>query len=125
MYLTVIYHPPSSSRPLDALFIHTPLRLFLASLFLLELPNLIFITLGWIYPVPGHPERNLGLKEWEAAGFIAVTNVIALVEVAAARDIVWTVAGMWAMLTLLLKRPKPGPVFVSHLPKFLETLRRD
>ncbi|KZV96022.1 hypothetical protein EXIGLDRAFT_609774 [Exidia glandulosa HHB12029] len=87
---------PTSSRPLDALFIHAPIRLFLIMPLTLMLWESLFITMkhSWTITIP---EDERDRYHWEGVAVVASTSVVGLLVVAARGDIVWTVG---AMLTL-------------------------
>jgi hypothetical protein len=109
--LTLLTHPPTSTRPIDTLAIHIPLRLFLVITLLVDLPQSLFITLGWTYPLE-HPNRYANYQ-WEAFGVIMGTNLLGLIIVILNTDVVWAAGGVWCMLAEIARRPKPAPVFIS------------
>jgi len=107
----LIYHTPVAARPLDTLFIHVPLRLFL----LLPLNQLfwqsLFVTLGWYWKL-GEPDRY---DNYAWPGFIVVftANILALVVVCLRHDIVWCVGAAWLDAALWSKRPKSVEVYAT------------
>ncbi|KAG9000648.1 hypothetical protein FRB90_011774 [Tulasnella sp. 427] len=111
---TLIWYPPSVSRPMDFIAIHVPIRLWLLILLLSSLPQSIFITLDWVFS-PDHPEVDYDRRSWEALGFILGTNAVGLLWVLIKRDLIWTIGGVWTMLALMSKRPKGVPVFTATI----------
>jgi len=111
---SLIWYPINSSRPMDALAIHAPMRLFLVAAFLASLPPSIFITLDWVFS-PDHPEVDYNKHSWEAFAFIVGFNALGIVWVLVKRDVIVTIAGMWIQLALMSKRPKPVPVFAATI----------
>jgi len=111
---TLLWYPIESHRPMDALAIHAPMRLFLLAVFLASLPQSIFITLNWVYS-PDHPELDYNKRSWEAFGFILGTNFFGVLWVLFMRDAVWAAGGVWVMIALMSKRPKPVPVFAATI----------
>lgn len=116
IHITLYLHPVASTRPLDTLFIHAPLRLLLISIFLQAFPQVLFITLGWHYNLV-KDESDFDKWSWQAVAFIVSFNAAGLVEVAWRLDFVWAVGGMWIVLGQLTQRPKAANVFVrTSLP---------
>ncbi|KAG9047926.1 hypothetical protein FS837_001182 [Tulasnella sp. UAMH 9824] len=111
---SLIWYPPTASRPADFLAIHLPLRLWLLILLLSSLPQSIFITLDWVFS-PDHPEVDYDHRSWEAFAFIVGVNALGLVWVFIKRDLVWTIGGVWVMVALMSKRPKGVPVFTATI----------
>ncbi|KAG8950112.1 hypothetical protein FRC04_007966 [Tulasnella sp. 424] len=111
---TLIWHPPTASRPADFIAIHLPIRLWLIILLLSSLPQSIFITLDWVFS-PDHPEVDYDNRSWQALAFILGTNALGLIWVLMKRDLVWTVGGVWVMVALMSKRPKGVPVFTATI----------
>lgn len=111
----LVYHPPSSDRPLDTALIHAPLRFFLALPLNVLFTYSLFLTLGmWFKPAePGTPVHYSAWHAW--AGFVAVfsTNLLATLVIFLRQDVVWCVAATWLCISLWAETPKPSPVFVT------------
>jgi len=109
----LIYHTPTHSRPLDTLFIHVPVRLFLLLPLNLLFWQSLFITLG-MYWKAGEPDRY---NAYGMEGFIVilVSNIIALIAVCLHTDIVWCVASVWINSAIWTQRPKAVPVFATSI----------
>lgn len=60
-----------------------------------------------------HSPQYYAEYQWQAVAFILSFNIVGLIEVALRQDIIWAIAGTWVMVGILVKRPKPMPVFVS------------
>ncbi|KAG0698943.1 hypothetical protein DFH29DRAFT_983708 [Suillus ampliporus] len=107
----LIYHPPTSSRPLDMALIHAPLRFFLILPLSLLFPYSLFITLGLFYS-PGHPD-HYGRFAWPGFGVTFGANLIGLVVILMHCDIVWAVAATWICASIWSATPKPAPVYIT------------
>lgn len=107
----LIYHPPTSSHPLDMALIHAPLRFFLVLPLSLLFSYSLFITLG-LYYSPGHPEQY-GRFAWPGFGATFGANLIGLVVVLMRCDIVWAVAATWICASIWSASPKPAPVYIT------------
>ncbi|KAG1840247.1 hypothetical protein F4604DRAFT_1833196 [Suillus subluteus] len=107
----LIYHPPTSSRPLDMALIHAPLRFFLVLPLSLLFSYSLFITLGLSYS-PGHPE-HYDRFAWPGFGVTFGANLIGLVVILMRCDIVWAVAATWICASIWSARPKPAPVYIT------------
>lgn len=111
VHITLYLYPAASSRPLDIAFIHAPLRLLLVLTFLQDLPQVLFIVLGWHYNLVKE-EQEYDKYAWQAVAFIVSFNLAALVEVAWRLDFVWTVGATWLLIGQLVQKPKAASVFV-------------
>jgi len=120
--ITLIPYPPTLSRPIDALFIHAPITLLLAILFLLDWLSCGFIALGWIIEEKG----KMGKWTWQAVGGVAGVNFVAAIWEMVQRSYLMAGASIYLLLTLLLSSPRTTPTLPSTaLPKptpFLVTI---
>ncbi|KIJ25295.1 hypothetical protein M422DRAFT_72208 [Sphaerobolus stellatus SS14] len=107
--LLLIYHPPSRERPLDTLFIHAPMRLFLLLSATLLLPMSIFIMTGKTWD-PIHADHRYSDYQWEGLAVILITNAVGWIIVILCRDIFWCIGAMWINICILAEQPKSFPV---------------
>ncbi|KIY49769.1 hypothetical protein FISHEDRAFT_40483 [Fistulina hepatica ATCC 64428] len=114
----LIYHPPTSERPLDMALIHAPLRFFMLLPLAIMFPYSLFIYLG-LYAPPdggsGTPQPDSDKYAWPGFGVIITVNVLALAVVILRRDIVWCVASTWLNISMWTRRPKPAAVNVTSI----------
>ncbi|KAG8986080.1 hypothetical protein FRB93_005514 [Tulasnella sp. JGI-2019a] len=110
--ISLFWFPTHANHPLDTLFIHVPIRLFLLLFLLSVLPQNIFIALDWVYS-PDHPERDYDTRATQ--GFIAVmiVHVLGLLWVLFRRDLFWTIGGVYVCLATMGKRPKPAMIYAA------------
>lgn len=80
-------------------FVHAPMRLFLAVLFLVDWLDNGFIVLGWENRDPATYARY----SWQAVGLVVACNAVGLLWVFFTRDAIWTVAAPFLQLALFLK----------------------
>lgn len=52
-------------------------------------------------------------KQWEAFAFIVSMHAAGVLWVFFRRDLTVTIGGLWIVLSIMLRRPKAAPVFVS------------
>ncbi|KAI0058329.1 hypothetical protein BV25DRAFT_1967716 [Artomyces pyxidatus] len=109
----IVYHPPTSKRPLDIAFIHAPLRLFLILPLALLFPNSLFITLGHAWD-PAHPD-HYDHHQWEGFGVVLGVNLVGLLVIATRRDIVWCVGATWICVAIWATKLKPGSVYITAI----------
>ncbi|KAI0371260.1 hypothetical protein BV20DRAFT_965436, partial [Pilatotrama ljubarskyi] len=125
----LIYHAPTSKRPLDIAFIHAPVRAFLLLPFGVMFAYSLFVTLGLTWS-PGEPQ-HYARGQWPGFAVVAGVNIIGtflcpsnhrrrmiypcagLLVIILRRDIVWCVAATWICASIWSEKPKPFPVFVS------------
>ncbi|RDB23775.1 hypothetical protein Hypma_009399 [Hypsizygus marmoreus] len=110
----LVYHPPTSERPVDTALIHAPLRFFLALPLGIIFPYCLFVTLGLSF-TPTHPGAPVHYSSWHAwSGFAVVmsTNLLALIVILLRRDIVWCIAATWLCVSIWTETPKPAPVYI-------------
>lgn len=112
IHITLYMYPSDRTRPFDIVFIHAPLRLLLVFTFLQILPQTLFVVLGWY---SDNQKQNYDAFSWRAVAFIVSFNVAGLVQVAAQKDIVWTVAGIWIETAQFIHKPKPSNVSAANL----------
>ncbi|RSH83643.1 hypothetical protein EHS25_005547 [Saitozyma podzolica] len=72
IHATLRFYPLTLKRPMDALFIHAPMVLLLATLFELEWLHNGFIALGWVIK----DEYRWGKWTWQAVGSVGAVNVV-------------------------------------------------
>lgn len=111
VHITLYLYPAASTRPLDTAFIHAPLRLLLILTFIQDLPQVLFIVLGWYFNLV-KDEYKYDKWAWQAVAFIVSFNIVGLIEVAWRLDFVWTVGATWILIGQLTQRPKAASVFV-------------
>ncbi|TFY56746.1 hypothetical protein EVG20_g8807 [Dentipellis fragilis] len=109
----LIYHPPTSKRPLDHLFIHVPIRLFLILPLSLLFPYSLFVTLGLAWD-PAHPD-HYDKHQWASFGVILGVNILALLFIVIRHDVTWAVGATWICVSLWAQRPKPAPVYITTI----------
>ncbi|KAI8986708.1 hypothetical protein BD414DRAFT_486831 [Trametes punicea] len=106
----LIYHAPTSKRPLDVAFIHAPLRAFLLFPLGVMFAYSLFVTLGLTWS-PGEPQ-HYARGQWPGFAVMMGVNVIGLLIVITRRDIVWCAAATWICASVWSQKPKPYPVFL-------------
>ncbi|KAF8892992.1 hypothetical protein BD779DRAFT_1508162 [Infundibulicybe gibba] len=113
----LVYHPPTSERPLDTALIHFPLRFFLVLPLSILFPYSLFISLGLNYtPTPtGPPLRYDQWHAWAGFGAVFATNVFGAAVVLLRRDVVWAAAATWVCVSIWSQRPKPNPVYITAI----------
>lgn len=119
IHISLFRHPITSARPLDAAFIHAPLRLSLAVTLLQDFPQALFIVLGWHFNLVKE-EEDYNKYAWQAVAFIAAFNAVGLVNVGWRLDVIWTVGAMWLLIGQMIETPKAVQVFVSPFTPPLE-----
>jgi hypothetical protein len=72
IHATLRFYPLTLKRPMDALFIHAPMVLLLATLFELDWLHNGFIALGWVIK----DEYRWGKWTWQAVGSVGAVNVV-------------------------------------------------
>ncbi|KAF4612903.1 hypothetical protein D9613_011131 [Agrocybe pediades] len=122
----LIYHPPSSSRPLDTALIHAPIRFFFVLPLHILFPMSLFVALNLRYPqnipVPSPPSTFpfsalVAHSGRTPALFVVLgTNLFGLLIVALRRDIVYAVAATWCAISLwTAEYPKPSGVYITSI----------
>jgi len=103
-----IYHAPTSSRPLDSLFIHVPIRLFLLLPLNILFWQSLFIKLGmyWDYGQPKHYADYA----WEGFIVVLLSNLLALAVTISRGDVVWCIGTAWLDASIWSARPKSSQV---------------
>jgi hypothetical protein len=112
IHVTLQFYPIAPTRPLDVAFIHAPLRLLLVVTFLQELPQLLFIVLGWKWNQVKE-EQDVEKWAWQAVAFIVSFNMVALIHVGWKLDLVTAVGALWIVIGQIVYRPKAPPASVS------------
>lgn len=72
IHMTLLYYPPTLKRPMDAIFIHAPMTMFLAILFQLDWLHSGFIAIGWVIK----DENKWGKYTWQAVACVAGVNIV-------------------------------------------------
>lgn len=109
----LVYHTPTTDRPIDMMLIHAPLRFFFVLPLSLMFPYSLFITLGLTYS-PGHPE-HYDRYAWPGFAVVFSANLLGLAVIAIGRDITWAVAATWICISEWTARPKPMPVYATTI----------
>lgn len=104
----LIYHAPTSSRPLDSLFIHVPARMFLLLPLNILFWQSLFVTLG-LHWESGHPAHYSDYA-WEGFVVVLLSNLLALAATVLRGDVVWCVGTAWLDASIWSARPKSAPV---------------
>lgn len=110
--ISLFWYPTSPAHPIDTLFVHVPMRLFMLALLVSALPQNLFIALDWVYS-PDHPERDYNDRTMEAFTTIIIIHVLGLFWVILKRDLLWAAGAVYTMIALMSKRPKPFMVFAA------------
>ncbi|KAI0360467.1 hypothetical protein OH77DRAFT_1418393 [Trametes cingulata] len=105
----LIYHAPTSKRPLDIAFIHAPLRAFLLLPLGVMFAYSLFVTLGLTWS-PGEPQ-HYARGQWPGFAVMVGVNILGLLVIILRRDIVWCAAATWICASIWSEKPKPFPVF--------------
>lgn len=95
--LLAIKYPPSSSRPLDWLFIHVPIKMFLVITLQLDIPQQLFMALGWDQEHHRHAIKAI----WPSFGIIAGTGALSAIWIFATMDFTWAASGIFLYFALL------------------------
>ncbi|KAF8719204.1 hypothetical protein AX14_011338 [Amanita brunnescens Koide BX004] len=102
-----IYHPATSERPLDAAFIHSPIRFFLVLTMSLIFPYSLFVALNLTGTEHWHA--------WTALGIVIGTNLFSLIMEVFQRDVVWCIATTWVCVSMWIQRPKPVQIYATTI----------
>ncbi|KAL1748253.1 hypothetical protein HDZ31DRAFT_30130 [Schizophyllum fasciatum] len=106
----LVYHAPTTRRPLDVALIHAPVRFFLVWPLMLMFAESLFLALGMYRPSApyGWPQPELPARYiWPAFGVVLGTNILGLIVIVLRRDIVWAVASTWLCIALWAEPGKP------------------
>ncbi|CDS82228.1 uncharacterized protein SPSC_03048 [Sporisorium scitamineum] len=115
-----VRYPPSPKHPLDWLFIHVPIKMFLVITIQYDLWQQLFVALGWDFGSGGHDALLQGL--WPAFGIITGLGAFSALWIFATADLTWTAAGIYLNLGLLWHKhfsliggrddgePRPAPL---------------
>ncbi|PWN52888.1 hypothetical protein IE53DRAFT_384637 [Violaceomyces palustris] len=93
-----VWYKPSSRHPLDWLFIHVPVKMFLVVILQVDLWQQLFMALAWEAPY----DLNKGL--WPAFGITTGLGVLSSLWIFATGDFTWTVAGIYLNAGLLMHK---------------------
>lgn len=111
---------PSARHPLDWLFIHVPIKMFLVITLQYDLWQQLFMALGWDFGAGGHDALVQGL--WPAFGIVTGLGAFSALWIFATVDLTWTVAGIYLNVGLLWHKhfsliggrddgePRPAPL---------------
>lgn len=110
-----VYHEPASwkERPLDLLFIHAPLKLFLILVMNIGLEVSIFIMLHLTYP-PSQPNEAMR-HALPSAIVMLSTNIVSLLVIVARQDLVWCIGAVWVTVSIWVGRWRAVGVWVPAL----------
>ncbi|SNX83076.1 uncharacterized protein MEPE_01782 [Melanopsichium pennsylvanicum] len=118
--ILAVRYPPSAKHPLDWLFIHVPVKLFLVITIQYDLWQQLFMALGWDFGSGGHQALVQGL--WPAFGIVVGLGAFSALWIFATADLIWTVAGVYLNFGLLWHKhfslvggrddgePRPAPL---------------
>nr|KIR83380.1 hypothetical protein I308_06272 [Cryptococcus tetragattii IND107] len=114
IHMTLLYYPPTLKRPMDAIFIHAPMTMFLAILFQLDWLHSGFIAIGWVIK----DESKWGKYTWQAVACVAGVNIVSALWAGARRLYLLTTASMYLLFSLLFSSPRTNPTLpTTALPK--------
>ncbi|WWC69795.1 uncharacterized protein I206_103738 [Kwoniella pini CBS 10737] len=114
IHITLLYYPVTLKRPIDALFIHAPMTMFLAILFQLDWMHNGFVALGWFIKEETAREKYT----WQAVGAVAAVNFISAIWAGIKRLYLLTTASVYLLFTLLFASPRSNPTLpTTALPK--------
>ncbi|OWZ59556.1 hypothetical protein J007_00887 [Cryptococcus neoformans] len=114
IHMTLLYYPPTLKRPMDAIFIHAPMTMFLAILFQLDWLHSGFIAVGWIIK----DESKWSKYTWQAVACVASVNIVSALWAGARRLYLLTIASMYLLFSLLFSSPRTDPTLpTTALPK--------
>ena len=115
-----VRYPPSAKHPLDWLFIHVPVKLFLVITLQYDFWQQLFMALGWDFGTGGHDALVQGL--WPAFGIVTGLGALSALWIFATADLTWTIAGVYLNTGLLWHKhfsliggrddgePRPAPL---------------
>ncbi|PWN88049.1 hypothetical protein FA10DRAFT_268269 [Acaromyces ingoldii] len=107
--LLQIRYPPSLSRPLDWLFIHVPIKMFLVTIIQLDIPQQTFVALGWDVSEGGKAAfENLHKALWPSFAVLCSMGALSAIWIFATMDVTWAAAGIYLHLALLYGDSKRG-----------------
>lgn len=106
----LVYHRPSRETPLDTLFIHTPMRLFLLLTATLLLPMSIFIMTGKTWDPKHAGDIDFASYQWQGLAVVLITNLVGWIIIVLRRDVAWCLGAIWINVCILTERPKSSPV---------------
>lgn len=101
--LLAVKYPASTSRPLDWLFIHVPIKMFLVITLQLDIPQQLFIALGWY----GDDHKESLQAIWPSFGIFAGTGALSAIWIFATTDFVWAAAGIYLHFAVLYSKHPP------------------
>ncbi|OCF31459.1 hypothetical protein I316_06861 [Kwoniella heveanensis BCC8398] len=114
IHISLLYYPVTLRRPIDALFIHAPMTMFLAILFELDWLHNGFIVLGWDI----QSKEEWGRYTWQAVGCVVGVNLVAAIWAGAKRLYLLTTASVYLLFALLFSSPRVNPTLpTTALPK--------
>lgn len=109
-----IKYPSSRSRPLDWLFIHAPVKMFLVITIQLDIPQMLFMALGWDCERCKYEDSLiLGSRQdearalWPSFGIITGMGALSAIWIFAASDFTWAACGIYLHFALLYSKYPP------------------
>jgi hypothetical protein len=95
--LLAVKYPPDASRPLDWLFIHVPIKMFLVIVLQLDIPQQLFMALNWT----GDHHREAIKAIWPSFGIYAGMGALSAIWIFATMDFVWAACGIFLHFAVL------------------------
>jgi hypothetical protein len=92
-----VSYPPSTSRPLDWLFIHVPIKMFLVITLHIDIPQQLFMALNWT----GDNHKDAIKAIWPSFGIYAGLGALSAIWIFASMDITWAAAGIFLHFAIL------------------------
>lgn len=113
-----IKYPASSSRPLDWLFIHAPIKMFLVIGLQLDIPQMLFMALGW-YDHPKQGGHHDLRGHWPSFYILTGMGALSAIWIFATSDVVWAAAGIYLYFALLYSK---APVLSERPPEIVAAI---
>jgi len=119
--LCLVYPPNFKSRPMDTIFIHAPIRMFLVMLLVVDVWQNGLLAFRWYKYVgpepispsrPGRWEGEHSKHSWIAFGVVLAVGLINAFIVFISRDVVWALSAIFIYIALVIKGPKPAQLFI-------------
>ncbi|TFK53068.1 hypothetical protein OE88DRAFT_1677813 [Heliocybe sulcata] len=110
-----IYHLPATwkERPMDLVFIHAPLKMFLILVMNIGIEVSVFIMLHLTYP-PSQP--NEAMKHvFPSLLVILSTNILSLLVIVWRQDFVWCVGAVWIDVSIWVAKWRGVGVWIPAL----------
>ncbi|KAK4053344.1 hypothetical protein OIO90_003956 [Microbotryomycetes sp. JL221] len=117
MWATLFYYPATIHRPLDFLFTHVPIRMFLVILWQLDVWQGGLLALHYSRTLTDskpHWEQQHSLHGWIVFGVIIAVSLLSSVVVFLQRDLVWAVAAIYVNVANAVQpEGKPPQIFIA------------